>query len=333
MIGAERCDAFIGVDVGGTTIKAVAVDADGHVLARQVVPTFQDSRSAMDSVDLVVDGMLLAVRNAGYAPQAIGMCTPGTVDASAGVVAFAANLHWQDLQLAARLHARHGLPVQVDHDARAASSAEMRARGQVMATTTTLFVPLGTGVSAAILAQGSQLSGATGAAGELGHLIVRAGGELCSCGQRGCVEAYAGATALLRRYQDSGGRLSSVEELVSTISTDPLAASAWSDAIDALARGLHSAVALIDPGIIILGGGLSHAGERLIQPLRTSLQRLLAWRPAPVLSLSLLTSLGGIVGAVLLVAPHFTEQEISKLVGDLSQSTTTLTRPPSDSRL
>jgi glucokinase len=316
MTSTRTAPAFIGVDLGGTTIKAVAIDADGHVLARRVVATFGVEDSALASLHSVIDTLIADTSAAGFSAQRLGVCTPGTVDSDAGTIAFAANLGWQDLALAAELRARHGLPSRIDHDARAAAAAELRARGD-SAPGGLLFVPLGTGIAAAMSVRGGTVAGSTGSAGELGHLIVDPQGEACPCGQSGCVEAYAGAASIMRRYRARGGTAASVEELLGRLPDDEAAVIVWNDAVDALARGLHSATAMMDPELVVLGGGLSRAGDRLIDPLRARLGELLAWRPVPPIELSLLGSSAGLVGATLLAAAHLDEWQIATLIHDI----------------
>ncbi|PJJ63827.1 ROK family protein [Compostimonas suwonensis] len=328
MIAADHPDVYIAVDIGGTTIKAITVGGNGRILARRVEPTFGHASTALASVLSVLDDVLGDARRAGHRPQAMGVCAPGTVDAERGVVTFAANLGWQDLSLASTLSSRYALPVRVDHDARAAASAEFRGRG-AFPNSDVLFVPLGTGVSAAVISAGTLARGATGSAGELGHVIVRPGGEPCLCGQSGCVEAYAGATSILRRYRAGGGTAESVQEIAEGIPDDDLAATVWNDAVDALAHGLHGAIAVLDPGLIVLGGGLSQAGDVLVGALRARLQELLTWRPVPEIAVSVLASFGGIIGATLLVADHFAEDEIRTLIHDLADEHTSLPVQPS----
>jgi glucokinase len=329
MTFTQTAPAFIGVDLGGTTIKAVAIDADGHVLARRVVSTFGVDESALASLHSVIERLVADIEAIGFFPQRLGACTPGTVDSMGGTVAFAANLGWQDLALAAELLMRHGVPARIDHDARAAAAAELRARG-ANAPADLLFVPLGTGISAALSIRGSAVAGSTGAAGELGHLIVNPAGEACPCGQIGCVEAYAGATSIMRRYRTRGGEAASVEELVGRLHHDEAAAIVWSDAVDALARGLHSATAMIDPELVVVGGGLSRAGDRLLDPLRMRLDELFTWRPVPAIELSLLGSSAGLVGATLLAADHLDEWQITSLIREIGRENTPVSELISD---
>lgn len=296
---SEIRPAYIGVDVGGTAIKAVVTDEHAHRLAVFSQQTFSGG-TAMETLDGLITEAVAAARISGYEPSAVGICTPGTVDATAGVVRFAANLGWTDVSVVHDMEQRHRLPIFLEHDARAAAEAEAAAR-DVDGHQDMLFVPLGTGVSAAILRDGRVLQGASG--GELGHMIVHPDGDACTCGQRGCVEAYAGGAGLLRRYHRGGGTAESVADLVASLDRDLVARRVWTEAIDALARGVHGAVALFDPGTIVIGGGLANSGERLLAPLKSRLEELLTWRPLPQLSLSVLGPSAGVIGAVALAFP------------------------------
>jgi glucokinase len=161
-----------------------------------------------------------------------------------------------------------------------------------------LIVAIGTGLSAGIVAAGAQVTGATFSAGEIGHLVVQPGGEACVCGQFGCVEVYSSAGGILRRYEALGGDPSLSLSRISS-SRDPIARRVWTDATDSLARAFAATVVTLDPALIVIAGGLSLAGERLTAPVRAALGAQLAWRAAPDVVLSELTSKAGLVGAAI----------------------------------
>ncbi len=250
----------------------------------------------------MVDRLAAAATAAGHPLTAIGLCTPGVVDAETGTVVVAVNLDWHDLPLAALLRDRYGVPVAVAHDARAAATAEIAARtaaGRDVAEM--VFIPIGTGVSASLVVDGRLVVGAAGGAGEVGHVCVRPGGEPCSCGQRGCVEVYASARNIGRRYRAAGGTIDgATDEIVAAVDTDPVAAAVWADAIDALAAGIAILSAVLDPAVVVVGGGLGESGERLLAPLRTAVDARLGWRPAPRIEQSLAGAGAGLAGAALL---------------------------------
>lgn len=308
--------AVVAVDVGGTTVKG-QVRVGDVVLDRAVVPTSGSGSdpasgdvastpggAALAAVHAVVDRLVASARAAGHPLAAIGLCTPGVVDSDAGRVVVAVNLGWQDLPIVDLLRERHGVPVSVAHDARAAATAEIAARaaaGRVVDEM--VFIPIGTGVSASVIVDGRLVVGAAGGAGEVGHVCVRPGGALCSCGQRGCVEAYASARNLHRRYREAGGTLDGgAPEIIAAIDTDPVAAAVWADAVDALGAGVAILAAVLDPAVVVVGGGLGEAGERLLVPLRTAVDARLGWRPAPAIEQSLVGAGAGLAGAAILAS-------------------------------
>ncbi len=298
-MSSEARPAYLGIDVGGTAIKAAVTDEQAHVLAEFKRGTFSDG-TAMGTLHALIAQAVATAQMSGHELRAIGICTPGTVDAAAGVVRFAANLGWTELSIVDDLWQRHRIPISLEHDARAAAEAEAAARdGDTRHDM--LFVPVGTGVSAALLRDGRVLQRAGG--GELGHMIVFPDGDGCTCGQRGCVEAYAGGAGLLRRFHRRGGAAPTVADLVASVDRDLVARGVWIEAVDALARGIHGALVLLDPGTIVIGGGLANAGDRLLTPLRNRLEDLLTWRSLPEVSLSVLGSSAGLIGAVALALP------------------------------
>ncbi|MET7747505.1 ROK family protein [Micromonospora sp. NPDC005367] len=276
-----RC--VLAVDVGGTTIKGAVVDEDGRFRHSLVVPSQADDDpvKAVRSLCLRLRDDALAL---GVTPAAIGVVTPGIVDEVDGVVRYAANLRFRDVPLRALIGDDLGLPVAVGHDARAAGVAEAVA-GAARGLDNFLLLPLGTGIAAAVVVHGVPVSGATASAGEVGHMPVHPGGEPCSCGQRGCLEVYASAGGLARRYARLGGTPGSDSRAIAdAVTTDPVARTVWDDATQALGTALATLTLTLDPARIVLGGGLADAGALFFDPVREALRAALAWRnPPPVL--------------------------------------------------
>jgi len=303
--------AVVAVDIGGTTVKGALFDADGTVLDRATVPTFPVGATdpglpggvALAAVTALVDQLAASATASGRSLSGIGLCSPGLVDAERGRVALAVNLGWADLPVADLLADRFGVPVALDHDARAAARAERAARGAAgRSVDEFVFIPIGTGIAATIVTGGAIVHGATGGAGEFGHVPVVPGGELCTCGQRGCVEVYASAGNVLRRYREAGGSLAAnTREVTELVGTDPVADRVWHDAVDALATGVVMLTAVLDPDAIVIGGGLGEAGERLLAPLRAAVAERLQWRSVPAIEQSLVGAGAGLAGAALLV--------------------------------
>jgi glucokinase len=281
--------SVLGVDVGGTRIKAVRFSLSGDVLARSDVAT-----PAGPAIAETVASIAAGLRDGDTV--AVGIVLPGIVDRASGVVRWSANLGWRDVPLRDQLAVELGLPVVIEHDVTAAAIAEYDVTGSDL-----LFVSLGTGIGAAYIVDDTVRPGASGLAGELGHVLVRSDGEPCACGQFGCLEAYSSAAAVARRYIALGGPAqSSAADVVAARDADPLAASVWSDAVDALGTGLATATLLLDPARIVLGGGLTAAGADLLGPVTQALAARLRWRPAPPLSITTLGLDAGVRGAALL---------------------------------
>jgi glucokinase len=289
----------LAVDVGGTTIKGAVADADGRILHTLTAPTRADDDPVKAVRSLCVQLRDDAVR-LGAVPSAIGVVTPGLVDDESGVVRYAANLRFRDVPLRALVGEDLELPVAVGHDARAAGVAEAVA-GAARGLDDFLLLPLGTGIAAAVVVRGIPLAGATFAAGEVGHMPVYPGGEACSCGQRGCLEVYASAGGLARRYARLSGT-SGVDSqaIAALVGTDPVAREVWDDATQALGTALASLTLTLDPARIVLGGGLADAGDLFFVPVREALEAALAWRSPPPVLRSVFGARAALVGAAVM---------------------------------
>ena len=300
-MSAQR-DLVIGVDVGGTTVKAALIGIDGLEYGHIERPTpRQLGPDAVVATTIRAINELRAQVPEDARLRAVGLVVPGVVDAQQGIAVYAANLGWRELPLRQIVAEAIGLPVVLDHDVRAAGLAELEL-GAGRGLQEVLFVALGTGVAAAVITRGQAYAGATGRAGELGHLPVFPEGERCACGQRGCTETYASAAALSRRYSAASG-ISEVpaKEVISRAAAgDPVADKIFTDAVTALARALVHYVLLMDPQVILIGGGLAASGAALLQPLTREVQAGLAWRPAPTISNGRFAGDAGRRGAALL---------------------------------
>lgn len=292
----------LALDVGGTTIKAGIADLTGSFVHRTRRDTRRDA-----GVDVVVENLTVvaeeladAAKNLGYDSLAAGVVVPGIVDEDRGIAVDASNIGWRDVPLRMLLQARLQLPVYLGHDVRAGALAEAR-RGAARGHRNFAFLPIGTGIGGAWVIDGHPYSGAHYAAAEVGHIIVRPGGDRCVCGRVGCLETLASASSIARRFQALSGRnVAGAAEVANLVSTgQPIACRVWSDAIDALADALLTVNTLLDPESIVLGGGLSHAGDVLLGPLRQQL----ADRSSPFASGALVHALlgdeAGCMGAAL----------------------------------
>ncbi len=291
----------VALDVGGTSVKGGLVDPLGGVEfeIRRPTGTERGVQAVLDGITTMVRALLEGATPAGLAPVSIGIGVPGIVDVQSGIARYAANLGWRDVPLGSMLQAEFGLPVAVGHDVRLAGLAEARV-GAGSGVESVFFVSIGTGIAGTLCQQGQIYDGATGQAGEVGHLVVRPGGPLCACGNRGCLEAIASAARIADRYSTGRGSVVSAARVVELVGQgDSLAVRIWAEAIDALADGLAMVTSLIDPGRIVIGGGLSLAGDTLLSPLTAALPTRLTFRPAPPLDVTVLGDLAGVIGAAL----------------------------------
>ncbi|MEU4487393.1 ROK family protein [Streptomyces purpurascens] len=294
----------IALDVGGTGMKAALAGPGGEVLHRARRATGRDQ-----GPDAVVAGILdFATELRAYGAEhfdmpaaAAGVAVPGIVDEAEGVAVYSANLGWRDVPLRDALAARLDVPVALGHDVRTGALAEGRV-GAGRGADRFLFVALGTGIAGGIGVEGRVESGAHGFAGEIGHIVVRPGGAPCPCGQRGCLERFASAAAVSEAWAAASGDpdADAADCAKAVESGDPKARAVWQDAIDALADGLVTALTLLDPRTLIIGGGLAEAGETLFAPLREAVRHRVTFQKQPSIVPAALGDAAGCLGAGLL---------------------------------
>lgn len=292
----------VAVDVGGTAIKCALVGRDGSVVhtERHATAGERGPAAVVTTIVEIAEALVGKANAAGFTPRAVGVVIPGVVDEAAGVAVMSANVGFRDVPLRHKVSGHLCLPVAVGHDVRAGGLAEARL-GAGRDREHVLFVAAGTGIAAAHLVRGRAQTGAHSAAGELGHVVVRPGGTTCGCGARGCLEAYASAAAIARRYADLVGRsvpAARVAELVAAC--DETAIDVWGDAVEALADGLVTAQALYDVDTVVLGGGLAEARETLLIPLRSAVRARLTFHREPAIVRAALGDEAGCLGAALL---------------------------------
>jgi glucokinase len=311
----------IGVDVGGTSVRAGVVDSDGQVLdtARAATP----GRSA--ALERAIAGVIdeLAARNP---VSAVGLALAGFVTPDRRTVRFAPHLPWRDARVADVVAQRCRLPVVIEHDANAAALAERRfGAGAGPAGGCTVFIALGTGIGAALLVDGEVYRGAHGVAPELGHLRVVPDGRPCSCGKQGCWERYCSGTALVTTLvellaEDPGAsptlaRLAAEESrgitgrLVANAARDGdvLGQRAMADLARWLGEGLALVADVFDPGLVVIGGGVSGSAPLFLDEAREHYARVITGgrhRPLARVRTAQLGDQGGIVGAAQLAREH-----------------------------
>jgi glucokinase len=295
-------DLVVALDVGGTSIKCGLVDRLGAVRYAERHPT--DAPRGPDAVIAMIidiaESLAGKARAAGDAPTAIGIAVPGVVDEARGVATWSANLGFRGVPLRDLVSARLALPAALGHDVRAGGLAEARL-GAGRGAGHVLFVAIGTGIAAAHVVAGRGFGGAHGAAGELGHVVVRPRGRPCACGGRGCLEAAASAAAVGHRYAELAGTPAPAAEVAARAGADdPVAARVWREAVEALADGLLTAQALFDVEVMVVGGGLAEAGDALLGPLRSGLRERITFHREPRLTRAALGDRAGCLGAALL---------------------------------
>ncbi|MDT0388296.1 ROK family protein [Streptomyces dubilierae] len=294
----------IALDVGGTGMKAALTGPEGEVLHRA-----RRATGRAEGPDAVVAGILdfaaelraYGTEQLGTPASAAGVAVPGIVDEAEGTAVYAANLGWRDVPLRGLLAERLGIPVALGHDVRTGGLAEGRV-GAGRGADRFLFVALGTGIAGAIGVDGRVEAGAHGFAGEIGHIVVRPGGAPCPCGQRGCLERFASAAAVSEAWAAASGSpgADAADCAKAVDAGDPRALAVWQQAVDALADGLVTALTLLDPRTLIIGGGLAEAGDTLFTPLREAIRSRITFQKQPSLVPAALGDGAGCLGAGLL---------------------------------
>ena len=303
----------IGIDIGGTKVLGGVVDSFGTVLATRRKPT--PGRSVRAVEDTIIE--LVDTLSEEYDVAAVGIGAAGFVDASRSTVLFSPHLAWRDEPLREALMKRIKVPVVVDNDANTAALAECRF-GAAVGHRYVLCITLGTGIGGALVIDNRVFRGQNGMAGEFGHMQVVPDGHRCECGNRGCWEQYASGNALVRDARElmlAGSPVAhdlrervggDVELLTGPLVTeaaragDPLAVELLADIGTWLGVGLAGMTAAFDPGAIVVGGGVSAAGELLLGPTRQAFSRTLVGRghrQPPLIMKAALGPDAGFVGA------------------------------------
>lgn len=290
----------IALDIGGTYVKGGTLTDGATTLGHTDRWYTRADRGPEAVLETVLACAEELAKNCPDA-EAAGIVVPGIVDEESGLAVLAANLGWRGVPVQDWLAEHLGLPVAFGHDVRAGGLAEARL-GAGRGCADFLFVPVGTGIAAAAFSRGRALTGGHGRAGELGHVVVRPGGDPCQCGGRGCLETVASAAAIARRYsRATGWRGITARDVRHRADTgDTVAAGIWADAAEALADALATAVTLYDPQRVVVGGGLGRAGEAYLAPLREGLARRLTFQAMPEVVEAQLGDRAGCMGAALL---------------------------------
>ncbi|MDA0632417.1 ROK family protein [Nonomuraea sp. MCN248] len=283
----------VALDVGGTSMKGGLVGENGAVLLAERRPT--PRADGPEAVVTAIRDFIGHLAETGDGPPAgVGLAVPGLVSEDTAI--YATNLGWRDVP--AKDFTDLDVPVILGHDVRTGGLAES-VLGAGRGAADFLFLPIGTGIAGAMIVNGAPYEGDAGWSGEIGHIPVFPDGEQCACGQYGCLETYASAASVGRRYGLRAGLEGARAEQV-VISDDPIAIEVWDEAVEALSLALATYTLLLDPAMIVLGGGLSQAGPALFDPVRTRLTNRLTFRKAPPLLPAALGVDAGMLGAALL---------------------------------
>jgi glucokinase len=301
----------VGLDIGGTKIAGGVVTAVGEILERTQVPTPPaDEAATLAAMVAVVDQ--LRGRHPGV--DAVGVGAAGMVEWPRGRLRWAPHNAYRNLELRRLLHERTGLPTIVDNDARAAAWAEARF-GAGAGTDDLVLVTVGTGIGGGLVLGGAVFRGTAGLGGEVGHMIVAPDGDLCGCGNRGCLEAMASGSALGRAARevaarDPGGRLATLAGGPQRVTGEIVFQAAKEGdraALDLFQRighwlgiGIASLITIFDPDVVVVGGGVSTTGDLLLAPARASMERYVfgrAHRELPPVARARLGADAGLVGA------------------------------------
>ena len=311
---------YIGIDLGGTNIKAGIVDENGKKF-----PTYSQKTCCADGVEGVAKDMAEAARGAleiaGVTLDDIvdvGIGAPGTVDGETGNIIYANNLGFFNAPLGSLVSKEIGKPVRIANDANAAAYGEYIA-GAGKNSKSMVMITLGTGVGGGVIIDGKMLTGFNGAGGELGHMVIKAGGRKCTCGRKGCFEAYSSANALKARAKDAmeldtesllwehcdGNADNMTGEIPfdAMREGDETAREVVEEYLRYLSIGLTNIVNIFQPEILCIGGGVCHEGDALINPIIKRIAREGYSRYCenkPKLVLAELGNNAGIIGAALM---------------------------------
>ena len=311
----------IGIDMGGMSVKFGLVNENYEIVDKMVIPTRLDVpptemiEDMIDTVKKLMEKHELTVEDL----KGIGLDSPGTVDDVNGVILYSNNYHWENVSIIKLMQEAFPVPMAIANDADVAALGEVKA-GAAKGTQSAILITLGTGVGGGVIQNGKIFHGPLQGGVELGHMVIQAGGELCTCGRRGCFEAYASATALLRMARNAA--MKNPESVMNEMCQNDLenmngiipfeaakqGDQAAMDVIDMyedyLAIGIANAINIFRPEKIILGGGVSAQKENLTKPIQEKVNAMCfggeQGEVAEVVT-SVLGNDAGIIGAACLV--------------------------------
>ncbi|MGN0819365.1 MAG: ROK family protein [Christensenellaceae bacterium] len=277
-------DLYIGVDIGGTNVKIGLVDKSGKVFEKSMIKTKRDSTGVKVFCD-VKEEICRLINGKDFNLLGIGMGIPGLIDDKRGAVICSGNLDWLNVDAVSYLKSQFSVPVKIANDANVAALGEAKF-GTGKNYSDIVLLTLGTGVGSGIIIDGKIFSGNCSAGAEIGHMIIHPHGNSCTCGGQGCLEAYASATALkkatalaMENHKDSAmWSIGGVEHVSGKTAfeyydKDIYAKQVVDEYIDDLSVGVINVANIFRPQAIILGGGISLEGEKLLKPLNEQLNK------------------------------------------------------------
>ncbi|NUG67444.1 ROK family glucokinase [Lactobacillus mellis] len=312
---------LLGIDLGGTTTKFAIMRPQGEIQQRWSIQTdvLNDGNNIIPNIIDSINHHLQLYQMSAKQFQGIGIGTPGSVDYQTGTVDSAFNLNWdRPMALKEQIELHTNIPVQVENDANVAALGE-RWLGAGKNTDNVAFVTLGTGVGGGIIINGQIVHGQGGSAGEIGHMTINPQGYRCTCGKRGCLETVASATGIVHVARDYAQEYAGDSELKASLDNgddltakdvfdlakqnDPLALKVTHAVCDQLGLALSIVAVTINPQYIIIGGGVSNAGDFLLQRVQESYNRYVfsSVKKTTTLTLATLGNEAGVIGAASLI--------------------------------
>lgn len=282
---------YIGIDLGGTNIAVGIVDENNKVVASDSTPTLAERHWSEIVMDMAELTKKVTLEN-GYKLEdieSIGIGCPGTVNTDNGVIAYSNNIAMDQVPMADEIRKYLGIDVKIniENDANAAAYGEYVATGATAKSF--IFITLGTGVGGGVVLDGKLYRGFNFAGAELGHFIMKMDGEPCSCGANGCWEAYASVTALIRqtreameanpdslmhKFAEENGKVSGRTSFMAAAEGDEAAQKVVDKYIEYVATGIASIVNIFQPEILVIGGGISKEGDKLLNPIKEYVNKI-----------------------------------------------------------
>lgn len=315
---------YIGIDVGGTNIACGVVNESNEIIARSKVKTNEHGSGVpapyTEVLKQIKKAVRLACEEAGVelsSAHSIGIGCPGVCNSDSGVVEFCSNLGFLNVPLKKDVEEEFGLPVFLDNDANAAAFGEFVA-GAAKGTNSAVVITLGTGVGSGIIIDGKIYRGANFAGGEIGHTVIVADGQPCSCGRRGCFEAYSSATALVRMTAEASeqhpgslmakmiledGKVSARTAYKAMKEGDAVGKAVTEQYIKYLSCGIANVINTFQPDVLCIGGGVCNEGDTLLTPLKAAVAEQIYSKNSAKNTDIVICSLGndaGMIGAAML---------------------------------